>query len=179
MVRFCSGLRKLADGGAEVDDPPRLSRSHRRIGKIELRLVALRLGLARGLRPRCCVAPSSASTCRCDSFSVAWALAREACCCLSCELYCWAFWMLPEPFLREFLIARVLLLREHQHRLRLVHLRRVGADLRLLHLELRVDVLDAGLRRRHLRLGLVERGAVIAVVDAEQSRRLWRRARYR
>jgi hypothetical protein len=69
-------------------------------------------------------------------------------------------------FLRQFLIARVLLLREHQRRLCLLDLRLVGADLRLLHLELRVDVLDAGLRRRHLRLGLIECDAVIAVVDA-------------
>src|SRR5215831_17047093 len=43
-----SRLRKLADGGAEVDDSPRLGRSHCRIGKIELReacdrAVALRL----------------------------------------------------------------------------------------------------------------------------------------
>ena len=73
---------------------------------------------------------------------------------------------MPEPVCARFLIARSLLLREHQRRLRLVHLRLVGADLRLLHLELRVDVLDAGLRRRHLRLGLIERDAVVAVVDA-------------
>jgi len=33
-------------------------------------------------------------------------------------------------------------------------------------LQLRVDVLDAGLRGRHLRLGLIERDAVIAVVNA-------------
>ena len=33
-------------------------------------------------------------------------------------------------------------------------------------LDLRIDVLDVGLRGRHLRLGLGERGAVIAIVDA-------------
>jgi hypothetical protein len=69
-------------------------------------------------------------------------------------------------FLRQVLVARVLLLSEHQRRLRLLDLRLAGADLRLLHLKLRVDVLDAGLRRRHLRLGLIERDAVITIVDA-------------
>ena len=67
--------------------------------------------------------------------------------------------------LLEVLVALRLLLREHQRRLRLVHLRLVGVDLRLLHVELRIDVLDAGLRGRDLRLRLVERGAIIAVVD--------------
>ena len=64
------------------------------------------------------------------------------------------------------LVSHRLLLREHQCRLRLIHLRLVGADLCLLHLQLRVDVLDAGLRGRDLCLRLIERDAVIAVVDA-------------
>ncbi len=68
--------------------------------------------------------------------------------------------------LLQVLVARRLLLREHQRRLRLIHLRLVGADLRLLHVELRVDVLDAGLRGRDLRLRLLERDAIVAVVDA-------------
>ena len=68
--------------------------------------------------------------------------------------------------LGQMLVSHRLLLREHQCRLRLIHLRLVGADLCLLHLELRVDVLDAGLRGRDLRLGLLERDAIIAVVDA-------------
>ena len=68
--------------------------------------------------------------------------------------------------MREFLIARVLLLREDQRRLRLIDLRLIGSDLRLLDLELRADVFDSGLRGRHLRLRLIERDAVIAVVDA-------------
>jgi hypothetical protein len=57
--------------------------------------------------------------------------------------------------LLQFLVALRLLLREHQRRLSLVELRLVGVDLRLLHLELRVDVFDAGLRGRDLRLRLL------------------------
>ena len=49
-------------------------------------------------------------------------------------------------------VALRLLLREHQSGLRLLHLRLVGADLRLLDVDLRIDVLDVGLRRRDLRL---------------------------
>src|SRR5947209_7273032 len=48
----------------------------------------------------------------------------------------------------------------------LLHLGLALRDLRLLHRQLGIDVLDAGLRRRHLRLRLGERGAVVAVVDA-------------
>jgi hypothetical protein len=57
--------------------------------------------------------------------------------------------------LLEVLVALRLLLREHKRGLSLVHLRLVGADLCLLHAELRIDVLDAGLRRRDLRLRLI------------------------
>ena len=64
------------------------------------------------------------------------------------------------------LVARRLLLGEHQRRLRLIHLRLVGGDLCLLHVELRVDVLDAGLRGRDLRLGLRERDAIVTIIDA-------------
>jgi hypothetical protein len=67
---------------------------------------------------------------------------------------------------REVLVARRLLLREHQRRLRLVHLRLVGADLRLLHIELRIDISDIGSRGGHLRFGLGECRAVSAVIDA-------------
>jgi hypothetical protein len=68
--------------------------------------------------------------------------------------------------LLEVLVALRLLLREHQRRLRLIHLRLVGADLRLLHVELGVDVLDTGLRGRNLGLRLFEGNAIVAVVDA-------------
>ncbi len=68
--------------------------------------------------------------------------------------------------LRQVLVARRLLLREHQRRLRLIDLRLAGGDLRLLDGDLRVDVLDAGLRGRHLRLRLGKRDAVVALVDA-------------
>ena len=67
---------------------------------------------------------------------------------------------------RQVLIARGLLPGEGQRRLRLLYLRLVGVDLRLLHGDLRVDVLNAGLAAGDLRLRLVERGAVVTVVDA-------------
>ena len=38
-------LGELPNRGAQVDDTPGLGRRHRRVGQIELRLVALRLGL--------------------------------------------------------------------------------------------------------------------------------------
>ena len=50
--------------------------------------------------------------------------------------------------LRQMLVSHCLLLREHQCRMRLIDLRLVGTDLCLLHIQLRVDVLDAGLRGR-------------------------------
>ena len=65
----------------------------------------------------------------------------------------------------QVLVARRLLLGEHQRRLRLVHLRLVGGNLRLLDIELRVDVLDAGVSGRHLRLRLFERDAEITIVE--------------
>ena len=65
----------------------------------------------------------------------------------------------------QVLEALRLLLCEHQCRLRLIHLRLVGADLCLLHVELRIDILDVGLRRRDLRLRLLERRAKVTVID--------------
>ena len=64
------------------------------------------------------------------------------------------------------LIASRLLLCEHQRRLRLIDLSLACIDLRMLHGDLGVDVLDGGLRGVHLRLRLVQRDAVIAVIDA-------------
>ena len=68
--------------------------------------------------------------------------------------------------LLQVLVACRLLLREYQRRLSLIHLRVVGADLCRLHIQLRIAVLDAGLRGRDLCLRLLKRGAVIAVIDA-------------
>src|ERR1700727_568591 len=68
--------------------------------------------------------------------------------------------------LLQMLVALRLLLREHQRRLRLIHLSLVGADLRLLYVELRLDVLDAGPRGPDLGLRLFERDAIVALVDA-------------
>ena len=74
---------------------------------------------------------------------------------------------MPQPRLRQVLVARRLLLREHQRRLRLLHLRLACADLRLLHVDLRVDVLDVGLRApRPAPRACCERDAVVAIVDA-------------
>jgi hypothetical protein len=66
------------------------------------------------------------------------------------------------------LVTRRLLLREDEVRLRLLHLCLVGVDLRLLDRDLRVNVLDIGLRGRNLRLGLREGDAIIALVDARE-----------
>jgi len=49
--------------------------------------------------------------------------------------------------------------------LRLIDLRLVGANLRLLHLELRIDI-HTGLGGCDLRLGLLEPGAIVAIIDA-------------
>jgi hypothetical protein len=68
--------------------------------------------------------------------------------------------------LLQVLVACCLLLREHQRRLRLIHLRLVRADLCRLHIQLRVAILDAGLRGRDLRFRLLKRDAVIAVIYA-------------
>jgi len=45
-------------------------------------------------------------------------------------------------------------------------LRLAGGDLRALHIDLRIDVLDAGLGGRDLGLGQGQRDAVVALVDA-------------
>ena len=49
--------------------------------------------------------------------------------------------------------------------MRLVDLSLVGADLGLLHNELRINILDVGPRSGYLSLSLGKRVAVIAVVD--------------
>src|SRR5215470_17204995 len=67
--------------------------------------------------------------------------------------------------LLEMLITRRLLLCEYQRRLRLLHLRLVGGNLRLLYVELRVDVFDAGLSGGDLRLRLRKRDAIVAVIE--------------
>ena len=55
--------------------------------------------------------------------------------------------------------------RELRVRLRLSHLRLGRRNLRVLGRDLRVDIVDAGFRARHLSLGLRKRGQVIALVD--------------
>jgi hypothetical protein len=68
--------------------------------------------------------------------------------------------------LRQMLVARRLLLGEHQRRLHSLHLCLVSIDLRLLHADLRIDILDIGLGAGHLRLRLGERDAIVAFVEA-------------
>ena len=70
--------------------------------------------------------------------------------------------------LRQLLVARSLLLREHQRGLRPIQLCLVGADLRLLNSDLRVDVLHARLRLLHRRLGLTDGDRVVGRVDHHQ-----------
>jgi len=65
----------------------------------------------------------------------------------------------------EILVTSRLLLREHQRGLRLLHLGLAGVDLRPLHRDLRVNILDAGLRGVDLGARLLERDAVVAVID--------------
>ena len=75
---------------------------------------------------------------------------------------------MPQPFLRQSLVARRLLLREHQRGLRLIQLRLAGADLCVLNVDLRVDVLHARLRLLHRRLGLTDGDRVVGRVDHHQ-----------
>ncbi len=72
--------------------------------------------------------------------------------------------------LGQRLIARRLLLREHQRGLCLANLCLIGADLRLLCANLRIDALNTGLCVGNLCLRLIERHAVVAVVDARDDR---------
>jgi hypothetical protein len=67
--------------------------------------------------------------------------------------------------LPQVLVTGRLLFRKHQRRLDLIHIRLVGPDLCLLHLELRIDVLDAGLCGRNLRLRLLQGGPIVALID--------------
>ena len=75
---------------------------------------------------------------------------------------------MPALFLRQVLIARRLLLREYQRRLRLIHLRLVGVYLCVLDIDLRVDVLHARLRQLHRRLVLTDGDLVVGRVDHHQ-----------
>jgi hypothetical protein len=67
--------------------------------------------------------------------------------------------------LPKVLVSRRLLLCEHQRRPCQIYLRLVGSDLGLLHVELRIDVLDTGLRRRDLSLCVLECRPIITIVD--------------
>jgi hypothetical protein len=65
----------------------------------------------------------------------------------------------------ELLVASRLLLRKHERRLRLLNLGLARFYLRLLHGNLRVNILYGGLRGSHLCARLRERDAIVAVID--------------
>src|SRR5260370_26678057 len=67
--------------------------------------------------------------------------------------------------LSELLVAIRLLLRKHQRRLRLLDLSLARFDLRLLHGNLRVDILYGSLRGSHLCARLLERDTIVAVIN--------------
>jgi hypothetical protein len=71
-------------------------------------------------------------------------------------------------FLRQILVARGLLLREREPRLRLLQLGSVGLDLRLLNDHLRIYGLHAGLRLLHRCLGLTHGDHVVGRINDHQ-----------
>ena len=158
-------LRELTDRGAEVDDTSRLGGRDRRIGKIEFRLVALGFGLRKA-----CDGAVALRLQRLDlplgEFEVRLRALQRGLLLMQLRGVLLGVLNGAVAGLLQVLVALRLLLCEHQRRLGLIDLRLVGADLCLLHVELRVDVLDAGPRGRHLRLRLFERDAIVAVVDA-------------
>jgi len=160
------GLRILADRDGQLHDTARLVCGNRRVGKVQLRLLALGFGLRQAcdvtvaLRSQRLDLPLRQFERRLRTVDRGLLLmqlrgvllgilnaARELC-------------------LRQILVARRLLLCEHQRRLLLGQLCLVGGDLGLLHIRLRIDGFDVGLRGNHLRVGLVQRCAVSAIVDA-------------
>ena len=139
-------LGELTDRGGQIDDASRLRRRHRRVGQIEFSLVALRFGL-----PQTCNSAVALSLERLDLplRQLQGRLRTRERGLLLVELRGILLFVLNGAIagLPEVLVPRRLLLGEHQRGLGLLDLRLVGGDLRLLDLELRVDVLDAGLRR--------------------------------
>ena len=123
----------LPDRGGEVDDAPRLRRRHGRIGKVKLGLVALGLHL--------CETRDGAVALRLKRLDLPLRqfqrrVRARQCGLLLTQLRAVLLGILDgaRASFRQFLISRVLLLSEHQRRLRLLDLRLVGADLRLLHI---------------------------------------------
>jgi len=156
----------MADRGAELDDTSRLVCRNCRIRKVKPRLFALGFGLrqagdgAGALRLQRLDLPLRQFEGRLRAVYRGLLLeqlrgvllgvlnaARELC-------------------LRQVLVARRLLLREHQRRLLLVQLCLVRVDLGLLHVQLRIDVFDVGLRGSHLRYSMSKCCAISTIVDA-------------
>jgi hypothetical protein len=158
-------LGELTDRGGQIDDTSRLRRCYGRVREIELRLVALGLGL-REARER--AVALSLERLDLPLRQLQGRLRTRKGGLLLVELRGILLFVLNGAIagLPEVLVPRCLLLGKDQRRLRLVYLRLVGADLGLLHIELGIDVLDAGLRGCDLRLRLLECDAIVAVVDA-------------
>ena len=156
----------FADRGGEIDDAAGLVGDDRRIGKVQLRLVALGLGLLDvGLRARAL---------RLERLHLALRQLERRLRVLDRGLLGFEILDVDRALLSrrptlvdERLVASPGDLRKLQVRLRLVHLRLAGGDLRLLHVHLRVDVAHRRLCGGDLRLGLFERDAIRAIVDAD------------
>ena len=105
------------------------------------------------------------SICRCATLSVACALSTVGLLGFEVLDVRRALLRRRPTLLDERLVASPGDLCEVLVRLRLGHLRLGRRNLRVLRGDLRVDIVDAGFRARHLSLGLRERGQVIALVD--------------
>ena len=136
----------LADAGGKVCDAPGLIGADNRVGEIEPRLIALRLRLFQGGLGVARWA-FSVSICRSASLCVAWAESSAACCWLAARNIAGRSRPCPTGS-RKRLKSGGLLLGEDKRRLRLVHLRLVGGDLRLLRGDLGVAALRFRPRRR-------------------------------
>jgi hypothetical protein len=157
-------LDELANCGGQVDDTPRLGRRHYRVRQIEFRLVMLRFSL-----PKACDGAAPLGLQRLDlplrQFEGRLRARKGSLLLVKLRGILLGVLNAAIAGLPKVLVSRRLLLCEHQRRLCQIYLRLVGSDLGLLHVELRIDVLDTGLRRRDLSVCLLECRAIITIVD--------------
>src|SRR6516225_9980043 len=149
-----TGLCEFTDRSAKLADTSGLVCRNNRVGKVQLRLVALRLAQAE-VRGR-------AAALRLQRLDLP-LRQREGCLrTLHCSLLLAQPRGVPlgvlnsarESRRRQLLVALGLLLCKHQRRLRLIDLCLIGMDLGLLHNQLRIDILDIGPRGGDLSLSL-------------------------
>jgi hypothetical protein len=129
-------LCEFADCGAELDDTPRLVCRNNRVGKVQLRLIALRPGLREARDCACALRLQRLDLPLCQLQVRLRTLKRGV---LLVQLRGVALGVLNgarESRRRQLLVALRLLLCKHQRRLRLVDLCLIGVDLCLLHNEL-------------------------------------------